>query len=1345
MSIANTFPVFEPDQVLTNKHLNDMFNYLDEQDRLTRCKLLGSGIICGLDISHTAASIAITKGCGLTTQGYIIMLCDHTGDNAYKYYMPYSRPPFPKDLQLISQCSDPDTTNILFYGETFNANNINNQFLLLTQKDADALSDKTDVNPITKLGLDDYAVVLFLEATETSLKNCDTNDCNDKGNLMDFEVKPLFIYKPLLQGNKGTKSNFQPIDLRRYNVPAQTLKTSEDVLNAFVTIVEALPLKRLAADLEDSFTNYKSLLTGINTNPFGSEADFKNMLAYVMKNFPYLVQYFYDFIYDLTRSLYEFRYRLHDMTSACCGDEMLFPFHLTLGEASVNTPVNGTSAYRQYFIYSPLFDAHGGNRGEISSLLMRMILMYQDCFFTKRILGKNNKLTLTNSLRVTPSTYGRNFISERCIPYYYSAIAEKGDAIPADLYYYWNYDKTRRGNAAYNLSYNAYDYNKADSVVFPLYYDIEWYDFFRIEGFIGNNINTVLTQLKTQQQNFNLPFDIAALSADYIGALVKGEEPKCSIQDLESDYRVLIAGFVCRLHDPFCDAANKDFANFSRLTNGLFAVNTEIAEAKTTAETAGNLARNRATIVTDHPFISGLVNEFQALGSYVKGAMLQRLCQPASGTMGRYYIDSLAKNGGKFVNPFKNTADSLDYQLMQFIDSVETMFKMLMDNSLDTLDTGYFKGAYLGFEINGIAYFDLLMRDLRANTDNEANREEIFEAESDEKIMLNTCITEKLDALKTEYNRRMAQYRLAKNFAYYFKQHGGVEHKAGVPRGGTFILVYHEERGNRRADAGSLLVNSDMGKLLLSEYRDLLNPDTGLDTLEAKTKMLAVTTLYKDPTLYLKFKDVMQQYLDACDDLPADKRTAITGILNQPPPAQTFDLTDGMVIADFYVPYMCCSDCPPVAYILPVNPAPPTPLTVTQGDPVCDSTNRFFTVIVTAAGGTAPYSFSVNNTAQTSGIVQLPSGGPDATVTVKDAAGQTATITIKSHSCDVQSPLGVTQGDPQCSALKPEFSVALTVTGGTAPYTYNFNGKTQSDNNIVLTSGSPDTTVTITDAAGQTITTTIKSHTCPGQDQCNLPCSGLAENCKYALWMSRPVDAKDFVKHVIDKANLNLTDEAGVITNIDATAAFKFALDAKDKITNAADFDKAITELAKRLTDLVPAKFMSGGDAMFSYEPVSQTIVIERFTCQGVVLDFGGTLAMQGQNFDYHALYDTQGPVTIKLGIIESPFIVPKFDCVSMDKCKATSKPVCSKKPSIKNINVEQLPANGSFIFSIASADSFDTWFWYFHDGRPMYATGEKPQVTFVETVKTTFVRVIAINSQTGCFDMMEQTVTIRQ
>ena len=44
-----SYPFFEANQVLSNEHLNQLFNYLDEQERLTRTNLIGIGIVCGLE------------------------------------------------------------------------------------------------------------------------------------------------------------------------------------------------------------------------------------------------------------------------------------------------------------------------------------------------------------------------------------------------------------------------------------------------------------------------------------------------------------------------------------------------------------------------------------------------------------------------------------------------------------------------------------------------------------------------------------------------------------------------------------------------------------------------------------------------------------------------------------------------------------------------------------------------------------------------------------------------------------------------------------------------------------------------------------------------------------------------------------------------------------------------------------------------------------------------------------------------------------------------------------------------------------------------------------------------
>lgn len=970
MSIANTFPVFEADQVLTNRHLNDLFNYLDQQDRLTRCKLLGSGIVCGLEISHTADTIHITKGCGLTSQGYIILFCDHLGENGYKFYRSFNRPPFPNDLQLIRQCGpEPDRDALPFYRpiNERSANAASNTiFLLLTQEEFDALDDKNGVIPLSQSQpLNDYAVVLFLDINELDLKNCDTNDCNDKGSRMDLEVKPLLVHKKLLnnRNGKGTDLQLKHIELRRYNVPVKNLASTDDVLNAFLDLLDDGTLERLSLDLQQCYLQYKDLLPGINSNPFGTLADLKKDLSFIVKFHPVLIQYYYDFVYDLINALYEFRHRIFDISSECCFDEMSFPFHLTLGEATVNTDAHFQSAFRQYFIYSPLFDRENERSGEIRSLLMRMILMYQDFQITEKAF-RENRTGLPQDIRITPSQYGHHFLSERCIPYYYRVVHNPQDAVPGDLYFYWNYQKTKRGNERYNLSYNSSEYNNADTVIHPLNYDLEWHNFFRVEGHIGKNINTALTRVKSIQQNFNLPFEVVALSADYIGALVRGQDPECVVQDLESDYRVLIAEFICRLHNAFCFIGKLGFVP-PRTISGIVDIlgtrpTTTARTAAASPEEAINSlfpqAADATALIADHPFISSLVSEFQATATYVKGNTLTRLCSPANNTFGNFYSVIVSRNNGRFVNPIPANATAasavMQRHFFEFLDSVETMFSILMTESLSDLNSTEFKAAYNRFESEVNQTRNALLpviKDLE-----EKNKEQTDFAidylldvfVNNVQLILNTCIVERLEALKAEYLRRLAYFRLAKNFSYYFKRHGGVEHKAGVPRGGTFILVYHEERRNRFVDIRSLFLNKELSSVMLSHFRELLQPDVQLDTQEAKARLVAVSTLYKDPDLYLRFREVMQQYLDDCKDIADDKRAVLTNIINEVPAPKKFDLPNGAVIADFYVPYLCCSDCPPIAYILSEQPS------ITLTKEFCRNDKGPYTIEVSPAGGT---------------------------------------------------------------------------------------------------------------------------------------------------------------------------------------------------------------------------------------------------------------------------------------------------------------------------------------------------------------------------------------------------------
>ena len=517
--------VFEPDQVLTNDHLNETFNYLDQQNRWTRNKLIGIGIVCGLDIVLNPGVIEITQGCGITSQGYLIT--QDTTD--YTYYIPYVPVDVPTDLPFTY------TGNLPFFKPYCQNKNV---WMLISDAQYNALDATTKLSAVTISSatnfLLDYVVVLFLEASETDLKNCNMLDCNNSGATMAFTLRPLLVAMKDLPGaitnpavalkiNSNNLDFLNQVSLKRFNLTYTALNNTNDVLNAFVNLVDDTTLAQLSNAYNTAFNNYGGLVN-VTTNPFtnllSTLQSYRNV---VLTQNPVFIQYFYDLIYDLIKAWYEFSLTSAEIMGTCCPDENLFPLHLVLGSASDATTAFTKDSYRNYFMYSSLFSQIGDDGAGAILLFNRMVIMVNQFTIQSQALQRQV------ALKITPSLYELALLSERAIPYYY-----KLNVSGAELYKYWSYYKTSHGKAAFNLSYNANLYSTNTTVAQPLLYDIERFNFFRIEGHIGQNYSTVLTNILNQRLNYNLPFDVVAVSADQLQSTAP--LPDCNMNDLDTDY-----------------------------------------------------------------------------------------------------------------------------------------------------------------------------------------------------------------------------------------------------------------------------------------------------------------------------------------------------------------------------------------------------------------------------------------------------------------------------------------------------------------------------------------------------------------------------------------------------------------------------------------------------------------------------------------------------------------------------------------------------------------------------------------------------------------------------------------
>lgn len=119
--------------------------------------------------------------------------------------------------------------------------------------------------------------------------------------------------------------------------------------------------------------------------------------------------------------------------------------------------------------------------------------------------------------------------------------------------------------------------------------------------------------------------------------------------------------------------------------------------------------------------------------------------------------------------------------------------------------------------------------------------------------------------------------------------------------------------------------------------------------------------------------------------------------------------------------------------------------------------------VITASGGTSPYTYNWSTGSTTAGISSLAAGSY--TVTVTDAKGCTSTSTSSISQPAAALSLSYTSNNINCTGNSIG-SIDVTPTGGTSPYSYQWsNGSTQQN----ITNLSANTyTVTVTDANGCT-------------------------------------------------------------------------------------------------------------------------------------------------------------------------------------------------------------------------------------------------------------------------------------
>ena len=906
MNMHTSYPVFESGQVLSSGHLNDLVNYLEEQDRLTRNKLIGIGVACGFAIDYDAPAkhIRLSRGCAVTSAGFLIFDEASTLDR----FRPYTVP-----MPHLEE-TPPEVLDEARYPFFFGANNQQISLWELLPTDYVPAPGEPVLTTLTDAFLANKVLLLFLESNLESLKNCDINDCSDKGAERNLTLRKLLITKADAQkildrekeiaGKPVDRSthpglglvelSIEKIHLARYNV------THFQALHQRIVATVSDLWPRLQDALSKSYEAYAYLLRDLYpagqfpNGPFGAGVDFGNVVYQYSSN-QLLIQYLYDVFLDVAQAYNEFLRAAFRMEAECCPNPDRFPRHVLLGEIKPQPiaflpqssdwskfdhlkadtgvgPSTAPAAFRHHFIPSKLDRHHAGLR-EVQTLHYRLYLLA----FRYRVDD-----LMKADLRITPSRTGDYPLSDKAVPFYY------GFKFGDDLHRCWSFAGTTG-----NRLDQVYSYQFIDPAKHPLANRMERHNFYRVEGIVGKPLGQAMEQLKKLKQELGLSMGIAPVLLD-VGARNDVFAAALNREAQVRGSRVMRNLLACRMGemDLFF------LTTMGMLASYLFSVVSLLARLNTTHVAAApppakipGTQQSRVTmrVAIDRKKSEATLKNIRS-EKYVKGTLTDRelLSNDPKQSVGQLYtqIKSSSDNSNlsdrtrEFVAKMGST-ENIEvvtrkvYLPIALLEQTEDLIETIRAPSIAEFDFDKFDAKYEGFSKAFDAYQAEASLDEKADPALVAANQTLIASygaiagSAPQLILANIAkdFRERLDKLFDELT--------VENYA---RKNPGMEHRCGVPVGGTLILLCT----HKRFLAEVLGSNSELLDGAARELQKKLAPNSPRErkpNTEVKTLLgtIASATTSQDELI---------------------------------------------VVADFCVPYLCCdADCSEVDFP-PSGPAP---------------------------------------------------------------------------------------------------------------------------------------------------------------------------------------------------------------------------------------------------------------------------------------------------------------------------------------------------------------------------------------------------------------------------------------
>jgi len=522
-NVTTQYRKFNENQALTEGQLNEFIDYFEDQDRLSRTRLSGVGVVCGfrseyvdfilqpensrgiesrpgdVNLENPLQTIMITQGVGVTTDGDLITLrqkedkpsevsIDFETKN-YRYYKNYS------DKLEYQHFRIEDKQIPLLE--------------LFTEKELkDAGANIADYKPVSDLSnINDKIILLYLESYSNDESPCEDADCDNTGAEQVSNLKVLLADSASVSALIA-RGDAKDTIYKAHNAYEELfdhlpkIEAKRVILNADITSAKKLKEKfrdasDAVAELSDGFSAIASTFN-VSVNLGGqSLTDKLTSLLLPQATRVEDYQYRYDLLKDLIDTYNEIKSLILHLNFECCPGIASFPKHLMLGAVGTTLELGKYAPFRHSFYNSPVTTNDDENYERVVMLANR---------FVQKLNGFQSYV---GPIKITPSNlYVR--LGDKAIPYYYN--------VDKPLLTQWNFEKTRTDRETYNLSYHTTNLAGEGFVQDPLNYNIDNNDFYRIEGHLGLPYKTALQNINDLKAKYGLAFDVIAL------VLKKGEK-----------------------------------------------------------------------------------------------------------------------------------------------------------------------------------------------------------------------------------------------------------------------------------------------------------------------------------------------------------------------------------------------------------------------------------------------------------------------------------------------------------------------------------------------------------------------------------------------------------------------------------------------------------------------------------------------------------------------------------------------------------------------------------------------------------------------------------------------------